>query len=198
MNPNRFFMPGYMGMNNNLMAARPMMRMVNGVTGNPTGKITNLSSTARGAGLFSKITGGIRSINWGGLLNNANKTLNVMNQAIPLVRQAGPMVSNMRSMVKIAKVFGNETNNSRSNNKSNMHMINNQNNLNNNNISIHTNSEKNNNNLNNEISRNTKDKNIVNESNTSLFNDIDNDNYYFDDLDLKKEIQNSNSPNFFI
>lgn len=198
MNPNRFFMPVYTGISNNLMTPPPMMRMVSSVSGNPVGKIANLSSTARGTGLFGKITGSIRAINWGGLLNNANKTLNVMNQAIPLIRQAGPMVSNMKSMMKIAKVFGNETNNSRNNNKSNVQMINSQNNLRNNNISINTNNKKNNINLNNETSINVKDKNSINQCDNNFFNGIDNDNYYFNDLDLKKEIQNSNSPNFFI
>lgn len=93
MNPGRFYMPG-MGVGNNFMAS-PMLRAA--------------SSAPRGLGLFSRITNGIRSVNWGGLLNNANKTLNVVNQAIPLVRQAGPMVNNMKSMLKIAKAFGSET-----------------------------------------------------------------------------------------
>ena len=95
MNPGRFYMPGYMGMRN-LPLSSSMLGMAN--------------TAPRSAGLFSRITSGIRSINWGGLLNNANKTLNVVNQAIPLVRQAGPMFSNMRSMLRIAKAFGSETN----------------------------------------------------------------------------------------
>ena len=95
MNPGRFYMPGYMGMRN-LPMSSSMLGMAN--------------TAPRSAGLFSRITSGIRSINWGGLLNNANKTLNVVNQAIPLVRQAGPMFSNMRSMLRIAKAFGSETN----------------------------------------------------------------------------------------
>lgn len=56
-------------------------------------------------GLFSSLKG----INWGGLLNNANKTLNVVNQTIPLVRQAGPMINNMKSMIKLASAFKDET-----------------------------------------------------------------------------------------
>ena len=100
MNPGRFYMPQYIGIGNNML--RNGMRMPV-----PMAKITN--SVSRGTGLFSKITSGIRSVNWGGLLNNANKTLNVVNQTIPLVRQAGPMVNNMKSMLRIAKAFGNET-----------------------------------------------------------------------------------------
>ena len=63
-------------------------------------------------GLLGKLgilNGGIRGINWGGLLNNTSKTLGVINQAIPVVKQAGPMINNMRSMVKLASAFKNET-----------------------------------------------------------------------------------------
>lgn len=94
MNPRNFFIPGYIG-----MRSMPI----------PSSSIGTISPMVRNTGLFSRITSGLRSFNWSSLLNNANKTLNVVNQAIPLVRQAGPMVSNMRSMLKIAKVFGNET-----------------------------------------------------------------------------------------
>ena len=96
MNPGRFYMPNYMGMN-----VLPLR--------SPTMTFNN--SLPRSAGLFSKITGSIRSVNWCGLLNNANKTLNVVNHTIPLVRQAGPMFNNMRSMLRIAKAFGTETTN---------------------------------------------------------------------------------------
>lgn len=93
MNPGRFYIPNYMN-----MGQIPMSRSMLG-----------LSNTPRSMGLFQRITNGIRSVNWSGFLNNANKTLNVVNQTIPLVRQAGPMVNNMKSMLKIAKAFGNET-----------------------------------------------------------------------------------------
>ena len=113
MNPNRFFLPPrYMGMPNNMMTFSPMMR----ITNNPIGRTVNIGNIGRSGGLFSKITSGIRSVNWGGLLNNANKTLNVVNQTIPLVRQAGPMVNNMKNMLRIAKVFNSETNNNNNNN----------------------------------------------------------------------------------
>lgn len=62
-------------------------------------------------GLFGRITSSLRTFNWSNLLNGTNKTLNVVNQTIPLVRQAGPMFNNMKSMLRLAKVFGNETNN---------------------------------------------------------------------------------------
>ena len=94
MNPGRFYMPSYIGMRNIPLS-------------NPS--FSPIGMVPRKIGLFGKITNGIRSVNWSGLLNNANKTLDVVNQTIPLVRQAGPMVNNMKSMLKIAKVFGNET-----------------------------------------------------------------------------------------
>jgi len=73
------------------------------------GAIANVS---RSGGLFSKLGGvfsSFRSFNWGGLINNASKTLGVINQTIPLVKQAGPMFRNMRSIMKLASVFKDET-----------------------------------------------------------------------------------------
>lgn len=122
MNPGRFFMPGYMGMINTPFTGS-MMRIGNAPI---TSSMLRMGNTVpRGMGLFSRITNGIRSFNWGGLLNNANKTLNVVNQAIPLVRQAGPMFNNMKSMLKIAKAFGSETTGSKTHNTSNIQLANN-------------------------------------------------------------------------
>ena len=42
-------------------------------------------------------------------MNNASKTLGVINQAVPLVKQVGPMYNNMRSMLKVASLFKDET-----------------------------------------------------------------------------------------
>ena len=90
MNPGRFFLP------NMTHQFTPFMRGA-------------YLQGAPNLGLFGRITNSIRRFNWSGLLNGANKTLNVVNQTIPLVRQAGPMFSNMKNMFKIAKAFGNET-----------------------------------------------------------------------------------------
>ena len=65
---------------------------------------------AGGSAILGSLTKGIRNFNWSKLLTGANKTLNVMNQAIPLVKQAKPMINNVRSIMKIAKAFGSETN----------------------------------------------------------------------------------------
>ena len=98
MNPGKFFMPR-MG-----IGMTPMMG-------------ADFLPSRSGIGLFGRITSSLRTFNWGNLLNGANKTLNVVNQTIPLVRQAGPMFNNMKNMLRIAKAFGNETTNNRSNNK---------------------------------------------------------------------------------
>lgn len=92
MNPGRFFIPN-MG-----IARSPMIS-------------ANFLPSRDGIGFFGRITNSLRTFNWSGLLNGASKTLNVVNQTIPLVRQAGPMFNNMKSMLRLAKVFGNETNN---------------------------------------------------------------------------------------
>lgn len=83
MYPNSFFIPNY---------TTPFMPM-----------------TTPRLGLFSRIGNTIRSVNWSGLLNGADRTLGLVNQTIPLVKEAKPMFSNMKSMVKLAKAFRNET-----------------------------------------------------------------------------------------
>ena len=94
MNPGRIYMPGYVG-----VRSTPLSNSMLGI----------INQSPKGIGIFGKLTNGFRSVNWSGLLTNANKTLNVVNQAIPLVRQAGPMVNNMKSILKVAKAFGSET-----------------------------------------------------------------------------------------
>ena len=168
MNPNRFFFPNYMGMNYNMVPTNPMMRLTNNVLRNQISNAASSSGIFHNSSFFNKLTGGIRSINWSGLLNNANKTLNVVNQTIPLVRQAGPMVNNMKNMMKIAKIFGNETSNN-----------------------IKTNSKTINNHVNNNIN-----PNLIMDENINTNNDVYASNPNV--LTQKKEIQNDNSPSFFI
>jgi len=62
----------------------------------------------KSGGLFSKI-GLLKGANWQGLLNNTSRTLGVINQAIPVVKQVGPLYNNMKSMLKIASLFKDET-----------------------------------------------------------------------------------------
>ena len=80
----------------------------------PLNMATRAAASTRGAGLFSRlglgnIFSGLRRVNWGGLINNTSRTLGIINQTIPLVRQVGPMVNNMRSMLKVASIFKDET-----------------------------------------------------------------------------------------
>ena len=85
-----------------------------------TNPALSAGSASRGASLFGKLgntVGAIKSFNWGGLINNTSKTLGIINQTIPLVRQVGPMVGNMRSMLKIASAFKDETDTSSTNNQ---------------------------------------------------------------------------------
>lgn len=40
-----------------------------------------------------------------GFINNAQKVLNVYNQAAPIIKQAQPMINNIRTTFKVAKAF---------------------------------------------------------------------------------------------
>lgn len=93
------------------------------------GGMARAGATTRGAGIFSKLGLAGKSINWGGLLNNASKTLGVVNQAIPLVKQAGPMFNNVKSMMRLASIFKDETDNypRQNNNQENIQNYTNQN-----------------------------------------------------------------------
>lgn len=71
--------------------------------------IGSLGRLGAGARAGSGILSGLRGVNWSGLLNNASKTLGVVKEAIPIVKEAGPMMHNMKSMLKIASVFKDET-----------------------------------------------------------------------------------------
>ena len=115
MYPNNFYVPF------NTAYQAPMM-------GSSLYNMPRMASS--GGGLFSRLGRSISSINWSGLLNNTSKTLGVINQAIPIVKQTGPMLHNMRSMLRVAKVFRDET----STNNNTVNNGNNTNNTNSNNI----------------------------------------------------------------
>jgi len=83
-------------------------QMSRGIAGNA---LNGLARNTR-MGLFGRLAnsfGFIRNINWSNLINNTSKTLGVINQTIPLVKQAGPMVRNVKSVLKLASVFKDET-----------------------------------------------------------------------------------------
>lgn len=52
--------------------------------------------------LFGSLT---RGINWSSILNGAQRTLGVVNQALPLIKQAAPMVRNAKTMFKVMNEF---------------------------------------------------------------------------------------------
>ena len=95
-----------------MMGGFPMMRGASMMR-------TPMMGAARGGGLGSlfglggrsgaSLLGGARSLNFAGLLSNASKALGVVNQAIPIVKEVGPMLGNMKSMLRIASVFKDET-----------------------------------------------------------------------------------------
>ena len=57
------------------------------------------------AGPKTGIIGGLRTIKWGALLTNTQRTLNLVNQAIPIYHQAKPVFSNMKTARKIMNVI---------------------------------------------------------------------------------------------
>lgn len=63
----------------------------------------------RNGNIINRLFSSIKSFNWKGLLNGANKTINVVNQTIPLIKQAKPMINNVKSIVSLTKAFNNET-----------------------------------------------------------------------------------------
>lgn len=65
-----------------------------------------LGATSSG-GLFKRLLGGI---NWSNLLNNTQKTLGIVNQAIPVFKQVSPVVKNAKTMFKVMNEFKREDN----------------------------------------------------------------------------------------
>lgn len=55
------------------------------------------------------------SFNWGNLLNNTQKTLSIINQAIPVFYQVKPIWNNAKTMFRVMGEMG-KINNSHSNN----------------------------------------------------------------------------------
>ena len=70
-----------------------------------------------GRGLFGGAARG--GINWSSILNGAQRTLNLVNQAIPLVKQAAPMVRNAKTMFKVMNEFKKADNQNSQSNKMN-------------------------------------------------------------------------------
>lgn len=107
---NPFYIPSYyqsMAMPNMMRTANTLGRTMNGIN-----TARNIGTATKAPGLFTRLSSsitGLKSINWSGLINGTSKTLNVINQSIPLVRQVGPMFNNMKSMLRVASIFKDET-----------------------------------------------------------------------------------------
>lgn len=59
---------------------------------------------------------GFSNIKWGDVLNNTQKTLNVINQAIPVYYQIKPIFSNVRSLGRLVSAFNDNSTTTVSNN----------------------------------------------------------------------------------
>lgn len=108
---NNFGYPFMGGMPNQMIP--PMTRNMIGPAMSPLNR-----GISQGGGLRSLLglgraasTGGLasRGFSFSNLLNGASKTLGVVRDAIPVVKEIGPMMNNMKSMLKIASVFKDET-----------------------------------------------------------------------------------------
>ena len=67
-----------------------------------------IASSSTGA--LKGATGILGKLNISSILSNAQKTLNVVNQAIPLYYQVKPMFNNLKTIGKIGKEFRNISN----------------------------------------------------------------------------------------
>lgn len=63
---------------------------------------------------------GISKINWGNILNNTQKTLNVINQAIPVYYQMKPIYNNARTMFRLIGSLNDKSSNDNANNNRNL------------------------------------------------------------------------------
>ncbi len=63
----------------------------------------NTNILKKGISLFN-----IKNINWSNILNNTQKTLNVINQAIPVYYQVKPIWSNAKTIFRMANAIKND------------------------------------------------------------------------------------------
>lgn len=65
--------------------------------------ISNVAPTVNASkGIFSSLFG---RLNWGSILSNTQKTLNLVNQAIPVIKQVSPVMKNAKTMFKVMNEF---------------------------------------------------------------------------------------------
>ena len=96
--PYTSYSPNYMNYNipSYSRMAPSMARMPN-IASNMTSGLASNNFGSKITGLF----GGIKKINWKGMLSGTQKTLNMVNQAIPIYNQVKPMYNNVRTMMRV-------------------------------------------------------------------------------------------------
>lgn len=125
---NNFGYPFIGGMPNQMVP--PMTRNIVGPAISPMNRgISGGLRSLLGLGRASP-AGGLasRGISFSNILNGASKTLGVVRDAIPVVKEIGPMMNNMKSMLKIASVFKDETDTKEKKEETSSNINNNQNN----------------------------------------------------------------------
>lgn len=65
----------------------------------------NMMVSPMRTGIFSNLMNGVRTIKWGTVFNNAQRTLGFINQAIPVVKQVSPVVKNAKTMFRVMNEF---------------------------------------------------------------------------------------------
>ena len=67
--------------------------------------LSNMTAPSMLSGSTGKTASFLGKLNWSSLLSNAQKTLNVVNQAIPLYYQVKPVFNNIKTLGRIGKEF---------------------------------------------------------------------------------------------
>ena len=65
----------------------------------------NMGTNAMRGGLFRGLLRGTNGINWSSILNNTQRTLGIINQAIPVVKQITPVMRNAKTMFQVMNEF---------------------------------------------------------------------------------------------
>lgn len=69
---------------------------------NMISNIAPISNQAVSSGFFSRL---LKGFNWGSILNNTQKTLGLINQAIPVIKQVTPVMKNAKTIFKVMNEF---------------------------------------------------------------------------------------------
>ena len=50
-----------------------------------------------------------KNVNWTGILDGTQKTLNIVNQAIPIIYQVKPLIGNAKTLLNLTKLMNEQT-----------------------------------------------------------------------------------------